>query len=74
MDAESKSLVKNLGKNIKVLRETRSLTQAQLAKKAGVALETIRRIEKGADSWLKTLLKIADALEVELSVLFTPDE
>lgn len=56
--------IENLAHNIKVLRELRSLSQSQLAKKVGVSLRTISRLEGAdvADPGLLTVRSIADAL------------
>lgn len=52
-----------------LLRRTAHLTQAELADKIGMPQSSLARIESGrANPTLKTLLKIADALQAELSL------
>jgi transcriptional regulator with XRE-family HTH domain len=51
---------------LKEVRESRFLTQYELAKKAGLGVATIARIEEGKTSpRLRTIRKIAEALGVE---------
>jgi len=47
-----------------------NLTQRDLADKSGLEESAIQRIERGYNSTLKTLLKLANAFDVELSCLF----
>lgn len=64
---------KALGKRVAELRKAAELTQAQLAEKVGVAVETISRLERGsAIPSLARLEGIARALRVELPDLFAP--
>ncbi len=54
-----------LGKNIKVARHTRGLTQAAVAAMVGKSVETISNIERGNIlPGLDTLVALANALEV----------
>ncbi len=63
-----------LPQRITYLRERRNLTQADLAKAAGVSQSTIAHIENGKkDPSLSTLKKIAEALGVHMAVLFASD-
>ncbi len=70
-----------LAQQIKQLRKTRGLTQLELAKQAGVTSETVARVERvlrGAKSAdfnpsLDTLLRLSDALHVELSALLASE-
>ena len=58
-------------RHIKRMREVRRLTQEQVAERAGLAADTIRRLEQGSFSpSLRTLRKVAAALEISLSTLF----
>jgi transcriptional regulator with XRE-family HTH domain len=52
-----------------MLREKRGLSRKALARKAGIGLATWRAIEAGGDPRLSTLEKVADALEIPLSLL-----
>jgi len=62
--------LKQFGKNIRDLRMKNNLTQRDLADKSGLEESAIQRIERGYNSTLKTLLKLANAFDVELSCLF----
>ena len=50
------------GNRVRELRENRLMTQAQLAKKAKVALRTIHSVEKGMNCRMDTKRKILLAL------------
>jgi transcriptional regulator with XRE-family HTH domain len=55
--------VKTLGKLIRRARTRAGLSQAALAEAAGVADETVSRVERGAyEPSLSTLVRLADAL------------
>jgi len=60
-----------LSKNIKKFRKKKRLSQDKLAKLADVTLTTLVKIESGANDnpTIKTLKKIADALEVTVDDL-----
>ena len=60
-----------LAENIKRLRTKKGLSQDKLAKLADVTLTTLVKIESGANDnpTIKTLKKIADALEVAIDDL-----
>ncbi len=60
-----------LGKNIKKFRNKMNLSQEALAQKAGTTWSSIVKIETSPDAnpTIKTLVKIADALEVSLDEL-----
>jgi transcriptional regulator with XRE-family HTH domain len=65
-------LLKNIGKNIKTIREHKGLTQVDLVGKIDGDIDTtnISRIESGrTNPTIYTLQRIANALEVELSDL-----
>jgi transcriptional regulator with XRE-family HTH domain len=57
-----------LGKRLKRYRKYRKLSQATLARDAGVGVATLRRIEDGKDSQLGSWLKILRALGLTASV------
>lgn len=66
----------DLGGRIKLLRESRKLSQAELARLASISQSTIAQIETGrtADPTYMTLKKVADVLDVDIAVLFaSPD-
>ena len=51
---------------VRELRENKLMTQAQLAKKARVALRTIHSVEKGMNCRMDTKRKILEALGLSL--------
>ncbi len=62
-----------IGKQIRYLRRTKELSQATLAKKTGVTLGWIGRVERGVHlPNLKLLFKIAKALGVQTRDLIPP--
>jgi transcriptional regulator with XRE-family HTH domain len=63
-----------LSQNIKNYRAYRSLSQADLAEKAGISITFLSNIERG-NKWPypETLASIAQALEIEVYELFKPD-
>jgi transcriptional regulator with XRE-family HTH domain len=74
----------DLGRNIKRLREARvslikpgkPMLQYELADKAGIPASCLSNIEKGKyrnPTW-NILLKIASALDCDISAFFLPDE
>ena len=64
-------IYKFLGKKIKLLRESRGLTQEKLAEKASLSLDFVGKIEVNINKpGLKSLIKISNALDVELKELF----
>ena len=61
---------KLVGSQIREARHRASLTQSALAERAGVAFETISRIERGTmNTTVRTLLAIAEALGVDPGAL-----
>jgi HTH-type transcriptional regulator / antitoxin HipB len=62
--------------NIRELRERRELSQAELAKRAGMKQSAISRIEQAEySSWTyRTLQRVAEALDARLVVFFEPAE
>ncbi len=69
MDLEN--FYKNLGLRIKQLRENAGLTQEQLAERAKISLDFLGKIEVSINRpGLRSLLKIAEALKVEVKDLF----
>ncbi|MBK7825843.1 XRE family transcriptional regulator [Nannocystis sp.] len=63
----------HLSNNIRQLRETRGLTQQQMAKISGVPRPTWSNLESGAaNPTLAVLVKVATALQVSLEELISP--
>ncbi len=61
----------HLGKRLKYLRRLKNLTQAQLAERVGLSVNYISQIETGmANPNVKTLISLAQALQVEIKELF----
>ena len=64
--------MKDLKFHLAKIRHGKSLTAKQLSAKSSVHLRTIEFIESGkANPSIKTLCKLADALEVPVTELFT---
>jgi transcriptional regulator with XRE-family HTH domain len=58
-------LMVKIGDNVKHWRTLRTLTQVELAKKAGLSQAALVRIERNqADPHVSTIRKLANALEV----------
>lgn len=64
----------NFLQELKKYRIEAGLTQEQLAEKSGISRVTIANIERGILSFIKssTVIKLADALKVDLQVLLCP--
>ena len=63
----------NLADNLRAIRETRGLSQAQLAQLAGIPRPTWTHLESGsANPTLSVLMKVAAALQVRLEELLAP--
>ena len=63
----------HLGRNLQALRETRNLTQQQIAKLAGLPRATWANLESGAaNPTLAVLVRAAQALQVRLEELIEP--
>ena len=71
------TLLKELGERIEALRLARNLTQAQLAKEAGVSRCTVERLEAGTvGAQLSTFLRVCRVLGLveRLELLLPPPE
>jgi len=63
----------NLAMNLRALRETRGMTQAQMAKVAGVPRPTWAHLESGGGNpTLGVLVKVATALQLRVEELIGP--
>ena len=71
------NVVKEVGKKIRLLRVTRSgprMTQEELAANAGISVSFLSMIERGERApHLDTLAKLATALQVPITELFSFD-
>ena len=66
-----KDIYTSIGKQIKLLRESKGLTQEKLAEKSNLSLDFIGKIEVNINEpGLKSLIKIANALDVHIKDLF----
>ncbi len=55
---------------MKIYRKSKNLTQADLAEKAELSLDSIKRLESGKRSMsLDNFLRVVDALQIPLSFL-----
>lgn len=71
---DEQELYINLGRRIKYLREKACLTQEKLAEKCGISLDYLGKIEVNINkTGLKTLIKIANALDIPVKLLFEFD-
>ncbi len=54
--------------NVKLYRKQRNLTQLELAERADLSVDSIKRVERGSRTMsLENFMRIADALDVPLS-------
>jgi transcriptional regulator with XRE-family HTH domain len=73
-------VVYRLAKRVQLLRKNLEMTQASLASRAGVTVETVARLERvvrgrlsaNSNPSLETLARLATALEIELHELLAP--
>ncbi|MFY0630007.1 MAG: helix-turn-helix transcriptional regulator [Flavobacteriaceae bacterium] len=71
LSKKEEEFIKNLGKHIVVLRKEKKLKQIDLATKINIEDSALRRIESGrTNPTIKTLLRIAQGVEVEFTELF----
>ena len=64
-----------LGKAVRFLRETKSLSQRELAGTSGIDATEISRLEKGkSNPTYETLQRLAEGLGVPCSQIFTLEE
>ena len=57
---------------LRILRQKRGMSRAELAAQAGIALSTLYLVEDGCDVRVSTLKKVAQALGVSAGELFEP--
>ncbi len=68
-------MLNKVGKNIKVLRTIREMSQEDLAKKAGVSRPNLSDIENGKiNMTLTTFVSICDALDVTPSFVLEKED
>ncbi|ABQ07551.1 MULTISPECIES: helix-turn-helix domain-containing protein [Flavobacterium] len=72
MDISEETFIINLGTHIRKLREKRGLSQQDLADDCGIPRNQIGRIERAKiNTGIKTLIRIANALDIELADLLS---
>ena len=57
------------GKRVKFLRSEKKISQTDLAVMADLEKSAIQRIERGYNSTIKTLIKLANAFDISVSEL-----
>ena len=72
-ELDEKDFAKMFGKHVKMLRKQHELSQSELAGRAELEKTAIQRIERGYNSTLKTLRKLAKGFGISLSDLFKLD-
>ncbi|QOG04649.1 helix-turn-helix domain-containing protein [Flavobacterium sp. MDT1-60] len=72
MDISEETFIMNLGIHIRQLREKKGLSQQDLADDCGIPRNQIGRIERAKiNTGIKTLIRIANALDIELTELLS---
>ena len=66
--ATSEQMEAALCRQLESIRLTRNLTQAQLAREAGISLRTIGRLEKGLGVSLDTFIRVLMALGLQTNL------
>ena len=62
--ATDDAVLEQLGQRLSAHRLARNLTQARLAREAGVSKSTVERLEAGQSSQLSSLVRVLRALEL----------
>ena len=67
------SITKQVGTHIRDIRKSKGVTQRELGERLGISEVAVNRYEAGNQNLtLKTLQKIVDVLDVELTVTIVP--
>ena len=70
IDIKNHGLIQRVGQRVRVLRESKGLSQEKLANDAGIPINQIGRIERGEiNTTISTLNTLADALGMTMSEL-----
>ena len=70
MGSKNEKFLKEFGKNLQKLREAKGLSTRQFAYEAEISHSSVGRLEAGlSNPTLTTMIKIAEALEVDLNTL-----
>ncbi|OXB08871.1 transcriptional regulator [Flavobacterium plurextorum] len=71
MDISEETFITNLGIHIRQLREKKGLSQQALADDCDIPKNQIGRIERAEiNTGIRTLIRIANALDIDLKELF----
>lgn len=62
--SNEKSILSEIGNRIQQYRVSLNITQAEFAKKCGISLKTIARIENGDDLKMSNLIKILNEFNI----------
>ena len=62
-------LLKAFGQKVRALRKKKNFSQTELGARANLEKSAIQRIERGYNSKIKTLAKLADGLDITISEL-----
>lgn len=74
MADNNKAVLKEIGARIRVVRQSRNMSQQELADKAGLSLPHISDVELGkTNPLLLNFIKMAEALQVSTDSLLRPD-
>ena len=70
MGSKNEKFLKEFGKNLQKMREAKGLSTRQFAYEAEISHSSVGRLEAGlSNPTLTTLIKIADALKVDLNTV-----
>ena len=71
-DNRYEAALKMIGKNIRTIRNSKGLSMEAVANEANIEYRQLGRIERGeGNTTIASLLKIADALNVDIGKFFT---
>ena len=61
------TFAKRLGKRLAIIRQEQKMTQAQLARDAGLSLKYVSMIEAGTNPSIRSAMKVCDALGTDIT-------
>ncbi len=68
---EERTFLKELGRQVRILRQEKNLTQAELGEQAGIGLKYVGEIERGrTNPGVRLVWRLSRALAVEVVELF----
>lgn len=65
----NQEIVRSLARKVKQVRMNHELTQQELARRAGINVNTLRHFEAGENSSLLTFISVARVLQLEDGIL-----